>query len=101
MHVMLGVLRIRKPFQLHTLPENHTVRTSTIVKHVNLIARLDVLTLLDSGLARRDLSHSNPHETHQAEVLVVSLEKDNGACSRCSKVTLTCLLAAFVDIAPS
>jgi len=71
------------------------------VKHANLIALPDVLTLFNSSLAGRDFSHSNPHGAHQAEVLVVSLEKDDGARGCCCKVTLACFLAALVDIAPS
>ena len=95
---MLGVQRIRVVLQLHTLPEDHTVRTSTTVKHANLIALLDVLTLRDSGLARRDLSHSNAHEAHQAEVLVISFKDDDGALSFCFKITLACFLAPLVDV---
>jgi len=95
---VLSILPIRKPFQLHTLPEDHTVRTSTTVKHANLIALVDVLTLLDSGLARRDLSHSNAHEAQQAEVLVISFKDDDGALSFCFKATLACFLAPLVDV---
>ena len=98
---MLGVLRIRKPFQLHTFPEDHTVCASAVMEHANLIALLDVLAFLHSGLARRDFSHSNSHEANQAQVFVISFKEDDGARSCCCKVTLACFLAAFVDIAPS
>ena len=74
---------------LDSLTEEQAVGGTTEVEHPSLLSLLDVLTLLDGDLASRDLVHTNTDESHETNGWIVGLDKDDGASSEGSQVSLT------------
>ena len=96
--IALTTTPLRKAFDLDAVPKQETMCRATEVEHAKLVALVDMLTLVHSDIACRDLNHTHTDERHGPDGRIIRFDVDDGAGGHNAQVGLRSDNALGVDV---
>jgi len=100
--VRVGRIRdvFRIPFELRRSgwTEDEAMAGTSVMEHSELVAFLDLLTVVNCDLASGYLRHAYSNEAHQTDILVISFDKDNSPSSHLGDVWLRQVRCRWIQV---